>query len=89
MKKEPADGYFDNVWLKGAFVASYWGGRPAATQMLERRLPERGALERDALEQRRASTRLLADAQAETDETRRQTLIWDMQAMLTERRRHR
>ncbi len=34
VKKEPADGYFDNVWLKGPFVASYWGGRPAATQML-------------------------------------------------------
>ena len=34
VKKEPADGFFDNVWLKGAFVGSYWGGRPAATQML-------------------------------------------------------
>ena len=34
LKKEPADGFWDNVWLKGAFVASYWGGRAAATQML-------------------------------------------------------
>ena len=34
VKKEPADGYFDNVWLKAPFVSSYWGGRPAATQML-------------------------------------------------------
>ena len=34
VKKEPADGFFDNVWLKAPFVGSYWGGRPAATQML-------------------------------------------------------
>ena len=34
VKKEPADGFFDNVWLKAPFVSSYWGGRPAATQML-------------------------------------------------------
>src|SRR6202142_468061 len=34
VKKEPADGFFDNVWLKAPFVSSYWGGRPAAPQML-------------------------------------------------------
>src|SRR5208283_5125373 len=28
VKKEPADGFWDNVWLKGPFVESYWGGRP-------------------------------------------------------------
>ena len=26
--REPADGYWDNVWLKKPFVASYWNGRP-------------------------------------------------------------
>ena len=33
VKKEPADGFWDNVWLKGPCVTSYWGGRAAATQM--------------------------------------------------------
>ena len=34
VKKEPADGFWDNVWLKGPCVTSYWAGRSAATQML-------------------------------------------------------
>ena len=34
VKRVSGDGYWDNVWLKGAFVGSYWGGRAAATQML-------------------------------------------------------
>ena len=25
LKREPADGYWDNVWLKSPFCASYWG----------------------------------------------------------------
>ena len=52
LKKEPADGFWDNVWLKGAFVSSYWGGRAAATQMLSVAYAGQRALERDALEQR-------------------------------------
>ena len=28
LKKEPAYGFWDNVWLKGAFVGSYWGAAP-------------------------------------------------------------
>ena len=34
VKKEPADGFWDNVWLKGSCVTSYWAGRTTATQML-------------------------------------------------------
>ena len=52
LKKEPADGFWDNVWLKGAFVSSYWGGRAAATQMLSVAYAGERALERNALEQR-------------------------------------
>jgi peptide/nickel transport system substrate-binding protein len=35
VKKEAADGFWSNVWLKGACVTSYWGGRSTATQMLD------------------------------------------------------
>ncbi|MGB7322942.1 MAG: ABC transporter substrate-binding protein [Albidovulum sp.] len=31
--REPNDGYWDNVWLKKPWCASYWGGRPTADQM--------------------------------------------------------
>ena len=36
VRREPNDGFWDNVWLKAPFMTSYWGGRPAATQMLAR-----------------------------------------------------
>jgi hypothetical protein len=31
--REPADGYWDNVWLKKAWCASYWSGRPTIDWM--------------------------------------------------------
>ncbi|WP_062013645.1 ABC transporter substrate-binding protein [Aureimonas sp. AU4] len=34
IKREPADGYWDSVWMKAPFCMSYWGGRPTADQML-------------------------------------------------------
>ena len=83
VKKEPADGYFDNVWLKGAFVASYWGGRPAATQMLSVAYKS-GAPWNETHWNNAKFDKMLSDAQAETDEAKRKTLIWDMQALLSE-----
>ena len=84
VRREPADGYFSNVWLKGAFVASYWGGRPSATQMLEiayqSQAPWNESHWSDPL-----FDRLLAEAQAEVDDVKRRNAIWDMQAMLAER----
>ena len=32
--REPADGYWSNVWMVKPFCASYWGGRPTADLML-------------------------------------------------------
>lgn len=31
--REPEDAYWDNVWLKKPFVASYWAGRPTCNWM--------------------------------------------------------
>ena len=33
MKREPGDGYWDQVWNKQPFCASYWGGRPTQDGM--------------------------------------------------------
>ncbi len=33
VKREPADGYWSEVWNKQPFCASYWGGRPTQDQM--------------------------------------------------------
>ena len=81
IRKEPADGYWDNVWLKGAFITSYWGGRPAATQMLA------VACKSDAVWNEThwkvpGFDALLATARAELDEAKRKAAIYEMQAML-------
>jgi peptide/nickel transport system substrate-binding protein len=31
--REAGDAYWDNVWMKKPFCASYWGGRPVEDQM--------------------------------------------------------
>jgi peptide/nickel transport system substrate-binding protein len=81
LKKEPADGFWDNVWLKGAFVESYWDGRAAATQMLSVAYGA-GAPLNETHWNNDKFERLLADAKSETDEAKRKSYIWEMQAML-------
>lgn len=81
VKKEPADGFWDNVWLKGSFVTSYWGGRPAATQMLGVAYKS-DAPWNDTHWKVPAFDKLLADARAELDESKRREYIWAMQEML-------
>ncbi len=81
IKKEPADGFWDNVWLKGPFVTSYWGGRAAATQMLAVAYGPDAPWNESHFKNPRF-TELLAAARAETDEAKRKPMIWEMQAIL-------
>ena len=83
LKKEPADGFWDNVWLKGAFVSSYWGGRSAATQMLSVAYSANAPWNETHWNNEKFD-KLLADARSETDEAKRRPYIWEMQAMLNE-----
>jgi peptide/nickel transport system substrate-binding protein len=78
---DPADGYFDRVWLREPFVTSYWGGRPSATQMLSVAYKS-GAPWNETHWADAAFDRMLALAQAETDDDKRKRLVFDMQAML-------
>lgn len=81
VKKEPADGFWDNVWLKGSFTTSYWGGRPAATQMMGVAYKSDAAWN-DTHWKMPAFDKLLSDARAELDEAKRKEYIWAMQEML-------
>ncbi|WP_158554792.1 ABC transporter substrate-binding protein [Methylovirgula sp. 4M-Z18] len=83
VKKESADGFWSNVWLKGAFVASYWGGRAAATQMLDTAYQAKAAWNETHWNNEKFE-KLLRDAKAETDEAKRKSYIWEMQAMLSD-----
>jgi peptide/nickel transport system substrate-binding protein len=84
VKKEPGDGFWSNVWLKGAFVGSYWGGRAAATQMLAVAY-KAGAPWNESAWNDATFEKLLADARAETDEAKRKGYIWSMQEILSTR----
>ncbi len=33
IKRQPADSYWEDVWMKAPFSMGYWGGRPTADQM--------------------------------------------------------
>jgi peptide/nickel transport system substrate-binding protein len=83
LQKEPVDGFWDKVWLKGAFVESYWNGRPAATQMLWDAY-RAGAPLNETHWQNDRFEQLLASARSETDEAKRKSPIWEMQAILHE-----
>ncbi|HEV8390303.1 MAG TPA: ABC transporter substrate-binding protein, partial [Dongiaceae bacterium] len=83
VKREPADGFWDNVWLKAPFMTSYWGGRPAATQMLAVAYSA-AAPWNDTHWKVDAFEKLLADAKATTDQAKRKDYIWEMQSMLHE-----
>ena len=83
LKKEPADGFWDNVWLKGSFVSSYWAGRAAATQMLSVAYAANAPWNETHWNNEKFD-KLLADARAETDEAKRKPYIWEMQKMLHE-----
>jgi peptide/nickel transport system substrate-binding protein len=82
VKKEPADGFWDNVWLKGAFVSSYWGGRSAATQMLAVAYKANAPWNESHWKNEKFE-KLLADARGETNEEKRKGYIWAMQEMLS------
>ncbi|MBN9508618.1 MAG: ABC transporter substrate-binding protein [Alphaproteobacteria bacterium] len=81
LKKEPADGFWDNVWLKGAFVTSYWAGRAAATQMLAVAYAPDAPWNESHYKSEKFA-KLLAEARAETDEAKRKPMIWEMQSLL-------
>jgi peptide/nickel transport system substrate-binding protein len=83
VRREPADGFWDNVWLKAPFMTSYWGGRPAATQMLAVAY-SKSAPWNDTHWRNDTFEKLLADAKATTDEAKRKGYIWEMQKMLHE-----
>ena len=83
VKKEPADGFWDNVWLKAPFITSYWGGRPAATEMLGVAYKS-DAPWNDTHWKNEKFDKLLSDARQETDHDKRKEYIWAMQEMLHE-----
>ena len=78
---EPADDYWDRVWLKAPFVASYWKGRASATHMLASAYAASSPMNETHWRSERFE-KLLGDARAEIDETRRRPYLFEMQRLI-------
>jgi peptide/nickel transport system substrate-binding protein len=83
LQREPADGFWSNVWLKRPFIGSYWQGRSTALQILN------AAYRSDAPWNETAwhnptFDKLLIDAAAEIDADKRKSSIWEAQRLLHE-----
>jgi peptide/nickel transport system substrate-binding protein len=83
VQREPADGYWSNVWMNKPFCASYWGGRPTADLMLSVAYQSDAAWN-DSFWKREDFDKLLEQARAELDTDRRKQMYHDLQMMVHE-----
>jgi peptide/nickel transport system substrate-binding protein len=79
--REPNDGYWDNVWLKKPFVASYWSGRPTVDWMMTTAYAADAAWN-DTFWKHPKFNELLVAARSETDEAKRAAMYAEMQQIL-------
>jgi peptide/nickel transport system substrate-binding protein len=79
--REPNDGYWDNVWLKKAWCADYWGGRPTADWMFTV-VYAKGAAWNETKWANPRFNELLVIARAETDEKKRADMYTELQQLV-------
>ena len=76
--REPDDGYWDNVWMKKPWVASYWNGRPTCDWMFATAYADDAAWN-DAFWKNPRFNELLKAARSETDSSKRAAMYAEMQ----------
>lgn len=81
--REPADGFWSNVWMQEPFVSGAWGGRPTADIMLTTAYSSEASWN-DTMWRRADFDQILALARAETDFDRRKAYYHDAQLMIHE-----
>ncbi|MEL6482250.1 MAG: ABC transporter substrate-binding protein [Pseudomonadota bacterium] len=79
--REPADGYWSNVWMKKGWVGSYWGGRPTEDWMFSQ-VYQTGADWNEAFWSNEGFDKLLKEARAELDPAKRGEMYGEMQRIL-------
>lgn len=79
--REPEDSYWDNVWLKKPFCASYWSGRPSCDWMFTTGFAADAAWNDTHWKNPRFNELLIA-ARTETDESKRAAMYAEMQQLL-------
>ena len=78
----PDDGYWDNIWMKKAFCASYWGGRPTEDQMFTTAY-QGGAAWNESFWSNTRFDELLIAARSELDEAKRRAMYQEMQQLVS------
>ncbi|HZT78872.1 MAG TPA: ABC transporter substrate-binding protein, partial [Gemmataceae bacterium] len=79
--REPNDGYWDNVWLKKPWVASYWNGRPTIDWMFTMAYAADAAWN-DTHWKNPKFNELLVAARSETDAKKRAAMYAECQQLL-------
>lgn len=78
----PDDGYWDNVWMKKPFTASYWGGRPTEDQMFTLAY-SKGAAWNESYWENARFEELLVAARSELDDAKRREMYFEMQQIVS------
>lgn len=78
--REPNDGYWSNVWLKKPFCFCYWGGRPTEDWMFSIAY-SKGAAWNDTHWENERFNKLLVEARAELDDSKRRAMYYEMQEL--------
>lgn len=79
--REANDSYWDAVWLKKPFVASYWNGRPTVDYMMTTAYAAEAAWNDTSWKNPRFNELLVA-ARSETDDTKRAAMYAEMQQLV-------
>jgi peptide/nickel transport system substrate-binding protein len=79
--REPDDSYWNDVWLKKPWVASYWNGRPTCDWMFSTAYAAEAAWN-DTHWKNPRFNELLLTARAETDDKKRGEMYTEMQQLL-------
>jgi len=81
--REPADGYWDNVWMKKSFCASYWSGRPTPDLMFSQAYGSDSPWNETFWKNAKFNELLFA-ARAELDDAKRKQMYGEMQTLVVD-----
>lgn len=79
--REPADGYWSNVWMQKPFCTSYWGGRPTEDWMFTTGYAADASWNETYWQHERFNM-LLAEARSELDDAKRREMYGEMQRIV-------
>ncbi|EIC85062.1 ABC transporter substrate-binding protein [Serratia sp. M24T3] len=81
IKRQPADSYWEDVWMKAPFSMGYWGGRPTADQMFSTAYQSTAKWNDTHWKNEKFDT-LLVQARSLLDESKRAEIYGELQSIV-------